>query len=54
MMDIKESDQILYLINYGRDLEREVKNRIPLGFLLLFFIAGYYFHEFLDWFWWML
>jgi len=36
MMDSKESDQVFYLINYGRDIEREIKGYRP-GFI---FISG--------------
>jgi hypothetical protein len=44
MMDIKESDQILYLINYGRDLEREVKGYRP-GFI---FLSGFLLGSFIG------
>jgi hypothetical protein len=43
MMDLKESDQILYLINYGRDLEREVKGYKPGFVFILGLLLGIFF-----------
>jgi hypothetical protein len=46
------TDSILKAVEYGREIEREIKQPHPAFWLFLGIVVGYYLCRFMDWFYW--